>query len=497
MRRKLKYKGLFFPNKLDATGHIDLSEKSIDVSLVGDLYEILREDTFDIHGKLSDGTSISLLECIKNKAITFHSRDQRALEVNIHSHIVVAGSEIISSNESRVSKIMYQCKGAHVFCEYKNTFGLLHPTAEELRALVEADEEKTKKIVSGWVPLHRDDFGEHPLIAFFDGNHEIANVDLPGEKISIWNNLSCSMGSAKGVRMDNAIYHTIEFKSPKTVRESLNKLQNVHRFYELLIGSRQKYKEIRIVLEGMDEGSSLPLKVLWNGCNFQVKKRRDPISSDIPILASLERENFERVMAGWMDSSPSMSESRSRLFNGLLKGVFSHDRIIGAANMYDLLPEEKIPENEILLPSVADAVSSTKKTFRSLEQSSARDSVLSTLGRIGKPSLKAKILGRGVLVNNAMGLPFKNLDLVCHQGVVCRNHYVHGSGAGFNYEENFSSFAFLTETLELIFAAADLLDCGWDPANYISRHGTMSHFFGQYIYSYEKNLLELEGLIKK
>lgn len=501
MRNSHKYEGLFFPSEIEATGHVRLRNNNADVSLVGDLYGHLNKDLYDIHGKLPDGRQLSLIECIKTDATKFHNGEKRAVEISVYPHFVVVGHEPISSTDAKITKLTYQCEKAHLFCEYANTFQTLHPSPEALDALIDAEHEKLKEKMAEdeWVTNRRmEALGEHPLVAFFDGNHDIATVDMPSGKLSIWNGPSYGMGSPKGIKIKNTIFHTIEFHKPQTLRKAVHVLKSVHQFYELILGARQSYKKIQLTLEGMEEAKYSPAGLHWNRCNRRIKKRqRDVHPTDILVLASTERVLFETVLANWMSTSPSMEASRFRFFNGLLTNMYSYDRLIGAANMYDLLPEERVPTEEELSRNLSIAVTEARATFRKLDHSSARDSILSALGRAGKPSLKTKILHRADIVNKAMGMRFQKLDVVCHHAVLCRNHYVHGSKAGFDYDENFSSFAYLTDTLEFIFAAADLIECDWNPQKYLSRHGAMSHFVGRYIINYELNLNALEKVIGK
>ncbi|MBD8547476.1 hypothetical protein [Sphingomonas sp. CFBP 8760] len=55
-----------------------------------------------------------------------------------------------------------------------------------------------------------------------------------------------------------------------------------------------------------------------------------------------------------------------------------------------------------------------------------------------------------------------DLDIVTDEAVRCRNFYVHGTPGSFSYAEHGGVFTFLTGALEFIFAAADLVEAGWD-----------------------------------
>ncbi|MDP9812660.1 hypothetical protein J2W42_005530 [Rhizobium tibeticum] len=97
----------------------------------------------------------------------------------------------------------------------------------------------------------------------------------------------------------------------------------------------------------------------------------------------------------------------------------------------------------------------------------------------------------------AAGDRFPDLYLPCNHAVLARNHYVHGSKAAFDYQEHFTEFAFLTDTLEFVFAASDLLDVGWDLNGWIENGSTMTHAFGAYIVSFSVNMQRLKAVAAK
>ena len=127
----------------------------------------------------------------------------------------------------------------------------------------------------------------------------------------------------------------------------------------------------------------------------------------------------------------------------------------------------------------------------------ARQSVLSALGRVGTASLRDKVYHCADILKAKSGGRFSEIYLPCSQAVTCRNHYVHGSTAEFDYQNEFSAFAFLIDTLEFVFAASDLIALGWDFDTWRSNGTTMSHNFGMYIANYEENMGQLKCLVSK
>ena len=69
--------------------------------------------------------------------------------------------------------------------------------------------------------------------------------------------------------------------------------------------------------------------------------------------------------------------------------------------------------------------------------------------------------------------------------MICRNHYTHR-----NRPEAIKNCDkvknFLTDTLEFVFTASELIEAGWDIENW--GYNKSSHPFGRYLGSYENHL---------
>ena len=96
-----------------------------------------------------------------------------------------------------------------------------------------------------------------------------------------------------------------------------------------------------------------------------------------------------------------------------------------------------------------------------------------------KSSLRKKIDYRAEMLAEIFSTDFPDLSKVIQLAVDCRNHYVHGSLAKIDYSKHFfETVPFLTNTLEFIFAATDLIESGWDAKTWRTQSTTMSHPFG-------------------
>lgn len=495
MANKSKYNGLFFPDGGNGSGHLWFSgsRSSAGLRLAGEFHHLTTNQS-DIYGTLVNGVHASLHQCVP-LSTSFHGGQTRSVELKIFPHYIVTGYKYLRPSDAIIAELSYSFSGGALLCAYGKTFDIIHPEADELKALIAADDRR----IAEYFPdeelkpePRRAPIGENPLIAFFNGTYEIAQASIPNATVTISNAVGCRSPTANGAGLANTIVHSIKFKAGVTLSEAMAALRNLHKFYELLLGYRQKYKTIELSLTDTDEVVRSPMRVHWSKGNSRTVAKKTAVHpADIPVLATLDRKMFEGMLSGWMESMPEMAPSRLRLLDGMMSNLYSYDRIIGAANVFDLLPSGRTPKQEDISEELSAKLVAARSSFRESPPTAVRDSVLSALGRAGKPTLRSKILSRAAVVNGAFGDRFKNIELACHQAVLCRNHYVHGSDAGFNYEDDFQSFAFITDTLEFVFSASDLIDCGWDVTNYCKDGGTASHPFHRYMVGYEVNMLAL------
>lgn len=101
-----------------------------------------------------------------------------------------------------------------------------------------------------------------------------------------------------------------------------------------------------------------------------------------------------------------------------------------------------------------------------------------------------KVRSRAAVLRGDFDL--EQLDEVLRQAVKCRNHFVHGPGDnGFKYAVVEPHTIFLTETLEFVFAAAELIECGWAGSAWRHRAHTDHHWFSRFVADYTQASQEL------
>jgi len=224
--------------------------------------------------------------------------------------------------------------------------------------------------------------------------------------------------------------------------------------------------------------------------------RLEPQPADVLIQAIESKDEFSGVLRGWFARTHSFNEARWRFHSSFIQGNrFPIDRLIASANMFDLLPSEAAPDDVVLSDELNSAKQEAREIFKGLPRSYERDSILGALGRIGKASLKHKVRQRAEIITGIAPYKFPHLTAITREAVNCRNHFVHGSVSGIDYSAREDLIPFLTRSLEFVFAASDLVECGWDLHRFLLQLTSGSHPFGDYKAHYRTDTGEWRVLI--
>ncbi len=286
--------------------------------------------------------------------------------------------------------------------------------------------------------------------------------------------------------------------SPAAFYDAIAKINPMQRFFELLIGRPQNIEELRIQLPNADEEMPCYLDVYWPDPPSRDPRHetRRPHHADVLLSPISETESFATVMTKWLAHEAARRSSRVRFSEAFAQQrYYPRDRVVAAANMFDILPDDAVPAAAMITPEVQAAKAKSRDLFRVLPASLERDALLQALGRIGRSSLKDKIRHRAKPIIAATGHSLPDLEFAIDQAVNCRNYFVHGGRASFDYDEEFGTVVFLNNTLEFVFAASDLIDAGWNIAAWERRAFTLSHPFTAYRHTYELNVRELRTLV--
>lgn len=336
--------------------------------------------------------------------------------------------------------------------------------------------------------------GEVPHVAYFTGKSCITEVNTRIGKISAHHRPSSNMGGSGGVYIKNRIVVSIEPETPIEFKTAIESVFQVTCFLAMVAGRTQGFDKVEIGLMAMPDDAYPSLDV-YPSYRWKVgggRKQNIPNPGDVPLDPIHRRDEFNQVLANWISRHATWREARGRYLGCLRKAnKFDPDRIVAAANMFDILPSDAVPTPAVLSDQLSGTLGECKRMLRALPKGPDRDSALSALGRIGGATLRNKIEARTALIESKIPGAFPDLNLVAVTAVKCRNFYVHGRSDDFNFERFQAQIPFLTNALEFIFAASDMVEAGWDIALWNGSPKGWGHSFAGFRNEYGRQLAEL------
>jgi hypothetical protein len=460
----------------------------------------LRDDTFfDTHsvpdgcftGTLYDLTKVTLIQCVTIEGPGSGSRDGDQYHyAKLFPHFVLEGRRHIEPTGRGIVESRFVIEDATALFYDFDAFGTVIDAIPHIERIATANK------LDRPIPI-----GPEPQIVYFAGKRNIIEADTVLGKVSAQHNPGWGLGGPRGVRIDNVISVSIRAEPPIAFAEAISRTLRLLRFLELIIGRPQNLRDL--VIYYVDNGEHPePLKVHWSYRPSRdadsTDDRRSPQPADLLLDPIGRSEEFAGVMRAWLEKDEERQDARLRFHNSFAhQRRYSVERLVGAANMFDILPTSAGPNNVELSEGLLDAKRHCREIFIALPDSYERSSVLNALGRVGKPSLKHKTRHRAQYVVDAIGERFSDLVSVLDEAIDCRNHYVHGSPSKIDYSQNFDMVLFFTDTLEFVFAAAELIEAGWDIQTFLATPTSMSHPFGAYLVNYKSRLQALKALLAK
>jgi ApeA N-terminal domain 1 len=336
--------------------------------------------------------------------------------------------------------------------------------------------------------------GESPQILYFTGKDNIAEVTTTMGKVSVQHWPRYSMGGPTGVYIKNRIVVSIEPDQPVTLDEAVDRMYGVACFFSMAAGRNQGIDHIYVTttVQINNIAQVLAIHPTFRWSVTDKTKQRQPHPADVPLDPIHHRAEFNAVLINWIGRHSSWRIARVRYLECIRKAnKYSSERLVAAANMFDILPVDAVPIAAELPDDFAATRDACAAMFRKYPPGIDRDSALSALGRLGKPSLPKKIAYRVSIVDSKLGERFPDLQFVAGVAVKCRNFFVHGSSDDIDYPRVEPLVPFLTDALEFIFAASDLIDAGWDAQRWDSNGHGWGHNFARFRSEYSMALPEL------
>ena len=442
-------------------------------------------DDKTITGVLGDQKQVTLIDCILNSCKTSIGLGSTASHYYIFPNYVIVGDRLIFEDCADIENISYVFEDAPTLFRDMESFRVEFCNAKETSSIIEALR-----------PDKKAHIGQNACVAYYTGKEEIFCSDSELGYISVRHSPTFNFGGPQGIRIDNKIVTKIEFSELLCFQDAVSRVYRSVSFFELIVGRVQNLKEISISWKGGEQPIRCDVYPTMYPRYEQSTGEAGSSVRDILVDGARDPSVLSRIATEWLIRDASWRTARAMLLSGWRENrSYSADRLVRAANMYDLLPDTCFPDVPQVDGDLASAVQKAKKMFQELPEGIDRNSVLGTLGRVGTLTLKTKIRFRVAVLSQLIGERIPNIDRVAEEAVNLRNRYVHGTATRIDYSDNPALEIFLTDTLEFVFAASDLVDAGWNICDWIKRGSHTRHPFGSFLESYPENWSKLKRLI--
>lgn len=341
-----------------------------------------------VHGQLHDLSKVSCLKCVCSGWGHSWRKDEGAYHhAEVFPHFVTVGSQHLQPEQPSIKAVHFTVSDlSSIFYDF-DAFGHVIDSKQLIETIVKSNN------VDRTIPV-----GDIPQIAYFTGKCEIIAVDTVIGRISVNHCPSFSMGGPNGVFIKNRMMVTVTPVMPVAFDDCIERTMAVIRFLTLLAGRKQGIKSVYLDIADESDQLRAPLHLSWSFAPQGYKKKdktvEAPHPNDIPLDAVSRPDEFTTVLKDWVVRDSTWRVARTRYNECLRKGnSYDTNRLIAAANMFDLLPKEAVPIAPEMPAELVEAQTQCSTIFKKL-RGIERDSVMIALGRMGKPSLTKKVLHR-------------------------------------------------------------------------------------------------------
>lgn len=407
------------------------------------------ENHSNIYGKTHENKYISLLNCLGG--VSSHmAKNERSYSCEIYSHTLIVGKEPVDPEIEKFDSISLVVGNPLKLFRTLNSFGYVNFPDQDLIDALNGQE---------FVPQF--DIEKHPIIAYFNGDFDIFKQETQLGTIKAHNLItSGSWGGATGVKIENKVIITIDFNEGVTIDEAFKKANSVALFFRFIGGKGLFFKDITLKKIG-DEHTEF--KILHDSYNWGEDIKDDYYSEPLIDVTS---ESFTNILKCWFDKK-DRETVRYSFFNTYFRDVYSPDRLITAANMFDIFPISDKENKQAIDNSAEELVKKLKIHIKSefSEFPNIKQSLLQSVGYLTRKSLKDRVQERlNIIKPHLVGnkLNISDLEFIVNIAIKSRNYFVHGSEyKKLPPDKIFKFQGLFIDTFEYIYALSELLECGW------------------------------------
>jgi hypothetical protein len=433
-----------------------------------------------LRGVLHDGTKVTVFGCALQQHRFPRSEDGSCGRTRMLADFVAFGSEHLAPDQPLIRDVHFGVDDATSLYYDFDAFGSVLKPEEHIETIANANFETTGRRVPT---------GPDAAILYFAGRRKIFGVDTALGRVSATHNPGLYLPDPGGLRLPNQISTDISFDDGSTFDEAISRVLVLLGFMEMLIGRPQNITDFELVTRN-DGAKQRVFQVYWNWAPARASSGERVHAHPAEVLASpIEMgEEFCIILKTWLQTNDVKNRlAREAFRRSFAEQVhFSPIRLLGAATMFDVLPDTAFSKMQDLPQDFTDAQAASRALFEKLPKTNVRNDAVQAISRLGRRNLREKIQDRAKRITEALPGRFPNIDLVIAEAVKLRNFLVHGDTKR-PYDDDIRPLAFMIETLEFVFGASELIACGWDANRWALTGTSFAHPFGCYRANYSLN----------
>ena len=418
---------------------------------------------------------------------TFHcSLTGEMASLFMYPKYVIVGDSLLTPEEQTIEGVRFAT----------DELSILFPPTEDFKFLSLKNSDKLK--IEHILGLQdRNDTADAIHYAFFSaGEKAIFCTETPWGQISAIHNIRRCNPGRENDRIICEIIVDTRFATAVDLECALERIRSTLQFFALLIGRPQNITSLCVLKK---TGHNKVETASVYDCIAPRYHRPENWESENRGLRSwpiVTFQDFPQVLSGWSQRLESWKSARTMFHSCFAKQRdYDIDRLIAAANMFDLLPLGALPKETAPKGALKKANEEADSIYRRLPDSPERAQMLGHISRLGKPTLKQKARFRAEIVGNSIdglvgseGVTSDQLYWIIGASVDCRNFFVHGSSKGNKFAQHIALVRFFADTLEFVFGVSDLIEAGWSISEWIQSPGGLGmHPFRDYLLRYPSN----------
>lgn len=459
-------------------------EKSLLEIYGDDFLHIPEEEMKRVIGIAKDGQSITCVNCVGapvSGRSTYYGKTRHFM--SLFPNFVLFGPRHLNPEQKEISALTFSFTRANMLFYDWGTFGHIiykHPLSFGQKREILRSVRKS--------PKRRRRGGQLGLYYHWDRG-PIIEVKTAVGTLTAYMATTSSFPSSSGINVRGQVRIRIDFACPQTLEEVLRVQFITMEFFELVAQSRQNVTHIETTHKDAEKEGPLRL-YLSHRMNDDIE---DLQPTEALVNGGMHSEEFERMLMAWLETHGERGAARRRFVDGFRNGrSYDADRLVGAANAFDLLPAGDFGKAAILPTDVETLVSAFEaEVKRAAENSKAvaeyKERLTNTLGLVRGSNLRSKVLARYADLPAELKKRLPEMEELIVHSIRARNYFVHGAEAKMSAEAVYDHAPFFTDTLEFVFAASELQMCGWDIARWMKESFSTSRL-KEYVYSYKEHL---------